>query len=193
MPKHYERVSAVERVGRTNMECLDLQVNGYQGVDFNGDEVLAEELHAACEQLKADGVAGILATIITARIDRMTARLSRLARLRREDDLVRERIWGFHVEGPFLNATPGYVGAHPAAHVLPASLDAMKRLLESGEGLVRLVTRAGAGRRSGSDTFSGRSGDYRFRRSLRSQPRPTGCGAGRRTFHVHAPWAMVAR
>ena len=44
---------------------VDLQVNGYHGLDFNGDQLSAESLNTACQQLEADGVAGILATITT--------------------------------------------------------------------------------------------------------------------------------
>jgi N-acetylglucosamine-6-phosphate deacetylase len=51
-------------------------------------------------------------------------------------------IWGFHVEGPFISAAPGYVGAHPPQHVQPANLDAMKRLVDAGRGDIRLVTLA---------------------------------------------------
>ncbi len=32
---------------------FDLQVNGYAGVDFNGDQLSAEELRVACEALRA--------------------------------------------------------------------------------------------------------------------------------------------
>ena len=53
---------------------FDLQVNGYWGVDFNSDGLTAGELHLACERLRADGVAGILATLITDDIARMAAR-----------------------------------------------------------------------------------------------------------------------
>ena len=58
------------------MRYVDLQVNGYGGVDFNSDSLTAQSLRAACELLRDDGVAGILATIITDAIDRMTARLA---------------------------------------------------------------------------------------------------------------------
>ena len=54
-------------------------------------------------------MAGILATVITDTINQMAARLARLVRFRREDPLVRQIMLGFHVEGPFINETPGYV------------------------------------------------------------------------------------
>jgi N-acetylglucosamine-6-phosphate deacetylase len=121
---------------------IDLQLNGYRGIDFNSDELSAAALHEACELLRTDGVAGVLATVITDGLDRMTARLAKIAAIRGDDPLVRELIWGVHIEGPFLNETPGYVGAHPPEHVQPASVEAMKRLLDAADGLTRIVTLA---------------------------------------------------
>lgn len=121
---------------------VDLQVNGYAGVDLNQDYLTADALHAACQRLQCDSVAGILATIITDRLETMEARLSRLATLRAADTLAREVIWGIHIEGPFINASPGYVGAHPPAAVRPAEPDVMQRLLDAACGLVRMVTLA---------------------------------------------------
>lgn len=121
---------------------FDLQVNGYAGVDFNRDGLTADALHAACAAVAADGVAGFLPTVITDDLDAMCRRLARLAELRAADDLARRLIAGLHVEGPFLNETPGYIGAHPARHAAVATEAAAGRLLEAGRGLVRLVTLA---------------------------------------------------
>jgi N-acetylglucosamine-6-phosphate deacetylase len=124
------------------MSFVDLQVNGCYGVDFNSDDLTADQLHVACERLAADSVAGILATIITDDLERMAAHLGRLARLREQDSLAQRIIWGIHVEGPFISPEPGYVGAHPRQHVRPADFDGMKRLLDAGQGQVRLLTLA---------------------------------------------------
>jgi N-acetylglucosamine-6-phosphate deacetylase len=121
---------------------FDLQLNGYKGIDFNGDDLSAAALHEACELLRADGVGGVLITIITDALDRMAARLTRIAAIRVQDEVVREVVCGVHIEGPFLNEAPGYVGAHPPEHVQPADLEPMKRLLDAAGGLTRLVTLA---------------------------------------------------
>lgn len=121
---------------------FDLQVNGYGGVDFNQDNLTPEQLHVACRRLADDGVEGVLATIITERVDVMAARLGRLAELREGDALARRLIAGLHIEGPFLNPAPGYRGAHPPDALALANLDSMARLLEAGTGLVKLVTLA---------------------------------------------------
>src|SRR3954468_20624461 len=104
---------------------IDLQVNGYGGVDFNQDHIAPEALHAACEMLRAHHVESILATIITEDIDKMCLRLSNLAGLRESDPLTRQMIAGFHIEGPFINEQPGFVGAHPLDVVRPASVEVM--------------------------------------------------------------------
>jgi N-acetylglucosamine-6-phosphate deacetylase len=121
---------------------FDLQVNGYAGVDFNSDFLTPNQLHLACEHLAEDGVGGILATIITDDIDRMCERLATLRRHREADPLARDIIAGFHIEGPFINETPGYRGAHPAEQIRPANVELMGKLLEAAGGLTRLVTLA---------------------------------------------------
>ena len=123
-------------------DYFDLQVNGYAGVDFNQDDLTAEHLNKACEKLAADGVGGVLATIITEQLPVMAHRLRRLAELREQSPLAKRVIAGLHVEGPFLNDTPGYRGAHPSDAMQPATTDAMQTLLDAGSGLVRLVTLA---------------------------------------------------
>lgn len=121
---------------------FDLQVNGYGGVDFNSDGLTPDQLHLCCEKLAQDGVAQILATIITADLDAMCGRLARIVELRERDPLARQMIPGFHIEGPFINETKGYRGAHPENAVRPADADTMRRLLDAAGGLTKLVTLA---------------------------------------------------
>lgn len=121
---------------------LDLQLNGYKGIDFNADDLSLEAMRRACAAVRADGGGRMLATIITDRLDAMAARIARLAALHAADADIRGVMAGIHVEGPFINAGAGYVGAHPAAHVIPAGPAAAGRLLDAGGGLVRIVTLA---------------------------------------------------
>jgi N-acetylglucosamine-6-phosphate deacetylase len=121
---------------------FDLQVNGYGGVDFNGDDLTADSLHAACERLQADGVAGILATFTTESLEKMERRMANLVAHRETDPLAERMIVGVHIEGPFISPTDGYRGAHPADAVRTPNTDEMKRLLDAAGGLARVVTLA---------------------------------------------------
>jgi len=121
---------------------LDLQVNGFVGVDFNGDDLSDEALHKACLGLRDDGAVGFLPTVITADLEAMCRRLTRLAKFRRSDSTAQEMMLGVHIEGPFISTVSGYVGAHPPAAVRQANLDELKRLLDAADGLTRIVTLA---------------------------------------------------
>jgi len=123
-------------------QFVDLQVNGYAGADFNGDDLSLAAMRMACSRLRADGVAGILATVITDRPTTMLDRLARIVAFRNADPLIGEVVWGIHIEGPFLNPEPGYIGAHPVDAARPADADFAKRLLEAAGGLTRLLTLA---------------------------------------------------
>ena len=121
---------------------VDLQVNGYADVDFNADELDDDRVAGVCRRLIDDGVAGILATVVTANLPVMCRRLANIVRVREADSVIAAMIWGIHIEGPFLNATPGYIGAHPAEFARDANVDSMKQLLDAAGGLARLVTLA---------------------------------------------------
>ncbi|WP_372721041.1 N-acetylglucosamine-6-phosphate deacetylase [Novipirellula sp.] len=121
---------------------IDLQVNGYAGVDFNSDELSEADLVAACTELACDGVEQTLATIITAPMDQMVSRITRIADWIESVPEIRKQIAGIHVEGPFISPVDGFVGAHPKAAVQLATADAAERLLDAGNGHVRLVTLA---------------------------------------------------
>lgn len=124
------------------MAYFDLQVNGYAGVDFCSDALTLAGCREACEALRADGIGQFLATMITDTVPRLEAKLRKLVRYREEDSLLREMIAGFHVEGPFISPVEGYVGAHPAEAVVPATVEDARRLVEAGQGHIKLITLA---------------------------------------------------
>src|SRR4051794_33224520 len=99
---------------------VDLQINGFAGVDFQQDNLKLEELLHAVEKLRAAGCTRFLLTLITDEWPAMLARVQHLRKLRSEHDELRRAIAGWHIEGPFLSAEPGFCGAHdPALMVDP--------------------------------------------------------------------------
>src|SRR5947199_10798608 len=92
---------------------IDVQVNGFAGVDFNNPDATLEELARALDTILATGVTRCLPTVITGSADDMLTCLRNLRRAQRE--LPRARaISGFHVEGPHIAPEDGPRGAHPA-------------------------------------------------------------------------------
>jgi N-acetylglucosamine-6-phosphate deacetylase len=122
--------------------CFDLQVNGYAGLDFNSQPPTLEAMEHGCQKLLDAGVTRILATVITAPVEAMRQRIQAIADALATSTLVQQVVAGIHVEGPFISPEPGYVGAHPRQHVLPADLRVCQQLCAAGQGHVRLVTLA---------------------------------------------------
>jgi N-acetylglucosamine-6-phosphate deacetylase len=97
---------------------FDVQVNGYGGVDFQQDNLSAEELISAARQLRAAGCARFLVTLITDHWPKLTSRLRHLHSLRSISAELQASIIGWHVEGPFLSTETGFHGAHNPALML---------------------------------------------------------------------------
>ena len=118
---------------------VDLQVNGFAGVDFNDPKSSVEEIGKALDAILATGVTRCLPTVITGPPAAMLASLRNL--YRSKNSLPRgHAITGFHVEGPHIGDEDGPRGAHPAAWVRPPDLDEFARWQDATQGNVRLVT-----------------------------------------------------
>jgi len=92
---------------------VDLQVNGYAGVDFNDAALDAAALDHALEAMLRHGVTCCLPTLITAPEAILAERLIALDRAVGTSRLGPRMVPGFHLEGPFLNPSPGFAGCHP--------------------------------------------------------------------------------
>ena len=124
------------------MKYFDLQVNGAFGVDFNADNLDAEAFELACKKLSESGVVGFLPTIITDSIETMCRRIKNIVCILASKPDLGQVVRGIHVEGPFLSDQSGFYGTHPPQHVMPADERTAMRLLEAGEGHIKIVTLA---------------------------------------------------
>lgn len=102
---------------------VDLQVNGFGGVDFATTD--ADGYRRAGEALLATGVTAFQPTFITAPEPDLVAALHEIP-----PDSVGPRIVGAHLEGPFLS--PERLGAHPASSRRDPDLELLERLLDAG-------------------------------------------------------------
>lgn len=111
---------------------IDLQVNGFAGVDFQADDVSLGALEKAVRELHAAGCARFFLTLISDEWPRLVSRLRRLRDLRKKSALLREGIAGWHVEGPFLSAEAGFCGAHPPEVMCDPTAGHLKELRQAG-------------------------------------------------------------
>ncbi|SEG34004.1 N-acetylglucosamine-6-phosphate deacetylase [Bosea lathyri] len=115
---------------------VDLQVNGFAGVDFNSGTVTAAEIDHAFEAMLATGVTTCLPTIITAHPHELETRLKVLDMAVAASRLGPLMCPGYHLEGPFLNPAAGYAGCHPPDAMIAADPALVDRL---EQGLARPI------------------------------------------------------
>jgi N-acetylglucosamine-6-phosphate deacetylase len=118
---------------------IDLQVNGFAGVDYNSPDAPAEEIARSIRSMFSTGVTRFFPTVITGSPEDMLGALGNLARARETipEGLAME---AFHVEGPHISPHDGPRGAHPARWVRPPDIEEFRRWQEAARGNVRLVT-----------------------------------------------------
>jgi N-acetylglucosamine-6-phosphate deacetylase len=102
---------------------VDLQVNGFGGVDFASTD--ADGYRRAGEALLATGVTAFQPTLITAPEEELLAALAEIP-----GDGIGPRVLGAHLEGPFIS--PHALGAHPASARRDPDRELLERLLAAG-------------------------------------------------------------
>jgi len=127
---------------------VDLQINGYAGIDFQQDNLTLDDLLSATRQLRAAGCATFLLTLITDEWPKLVSRLRHLRALRSQSAELQSAIAGWHIEGPFLSAEPGFCGAHDPPVMCdptPEYIRELRKLTEADPVLLTIAPeRAGA-------------------------------------------------
>lgn len=132
---------SVERAA-ASAKFFDLQVNGFAGVDFQQENLPADDLRRAMRGLRIHGTDRILLTLITDEVSRLCRKLARLEQLRERAPDWASPIAGYHLEGPWLRPEAGYCGAHNAEKMCAPTIGDFDRLFQAANGRVRLITLA---------------------------------------------------
>ena len=119
---------------------IDLQVNGFSGIDFNQPNFHGDNLVDACRNLLQTGVTVFCPTLISADYDRLARNITEIRQACEKHPLVRSMVLGIHLEGPYINSEDGPRGAHLKAYTFNPDWSKFERLLKLGQGLVRMVT-----------------------------------------------------
>ena len=118
---------------------IDLQVNGYAGVDFSAAGLTVADVRRATEALVSKGTAAYCPTVVTSSLERYEENLPVLAAAMEEPDL-RPHLLGIHLEGPFLSLDGR--GAHQASLLRKPDAALFERWLTLARGHVALLTLA---------------------------------------------------
>lgn len=119
---------------------VDLQVNGYGGREFTDPDLQPEHVLEISRGLDATGVTQYLATITTQSFERIDHSFRTIAAACETSSEVSRRIFGIHLEGPYISPHDGPRGAHPKPHCRPPDLAEFHRLQQASGGRIRLIT-----------------------------------------------------
>ncbi|MDR2706282.1 MAG: hypothetical protein LBC02_10940 [Planctomycetaceae bacterium] len=116
---------------------VDLQVNGFGGIDFNSPMLRTDEVEEACRLLYAEGVVAFLPTLVTNDFEVIES----LARtILAADDSLGATILGLHLEGPFISPHPEARGAHTATWICAPDINRIRRMQNIFQNKIKLLT-----------------------------------------------------
>jgi N-acetylglucosamine-6-phosphate deacetylase len=125
----------------THKGFVDIQVNGYLGVDFSSPALQPDDICRVTGALVEAGTVGYCATLITSPAEVYDRNLPLIAKAM-DVPGVRGHLMGIHLEGPFLSPEEGARGAHQARWMRRPDRDYFRELQDRAQGEIKMLTLA---------------------------------------------------
>ena len=146
-----DRISTITQSSNSNKKTetktfvapglIDVQINGYMGVDFSGPGLTVEDIRKATKALWKVGVTSYFPTIITSDINRIKENFAVLAEARKDPE-IGPSIPGFHLEGPYISPVAGFRGAHLEKYIKNPDWVEFQEIQKAAENGIVLITLA---------------------------------------------------
>ncbi|MBD3231002.1 MAG: hypothetical protein GF329_22675 [Candidatus Lokiarchaeota archaeon] len=119
---------------------IDLQVNGYKGIDFSNPNITLKEIIKLNKMFLKIGILGYCPTIISSPIEVYEHNLPLIYEASKYNNGA--KILGIHLEGPFINSKEGPRGVHPRKYIIPPSIDLFERYQDLSNNSIVIITLA---------------------------------------------------
>lgn len=119
---------------------VDLQINGYNGLDLNLFPLETACVHGIVRELWKEGVTSFFPTVTTNTDDRIGEAMTKIAKACGEDEITAAAVAGIHLEGPFISPEDGPRGAQKREYVKAPDWDLFQRWQEAAGGRIKIVT-----------------------------------------------------
>jgi len=120
---------------------IDIQINGFMGVDFSDQELTIYGIRKATQALWKVGITSFLPTVISNDTKSLKRSFTILANALNDKE-VKLSIPGFHLEGPFISPIQGYRGAHLEKYIRKPDWDEFSELQKVAHNGIKLITLA---------------------------------------------------
>ena len=118
---------------------IDIQINGYMGVDFAGPYLTLNEIRKATRELWKEGVTTYLPTLITNEHQALKKNFAVLAQALNDPE-VGVSIPGFHLEGPYISPVQGFRGAHLEKYIRKPDWEEFMEFQNAAKKRIKLIT-----------------------------------------------------
>lgn len=119
---------------------VDLQINGFQGIDFNNENLTVDDVHNSCQILLNNGITSFLPTIITNSDASITSLVSTISEACKSSSKTKSCIAGIHLEGPFISLEEGPKGAHSKEFIKAPNWNLFIKWQKAANGTIKIIT-----------------------------------------------------
>lgn len=141
-----DKIASVQSLGSAKADgfyvtpgFVDIQLNGFSGIDFSSPALTAQQTVKVLPSLWRTGVTTFCPTLITNSHARLLASLRVLEEARRIDADFASAVPCYHLEGPYLSPLESH-GAHDPALMRPPAWDEFTVLQMAAGGRIGMVT-----------------------------------------------------
>jgi N-acetylglucosamine-6-phosphate deacetylase len=120
---------------------IDIQINGYMGVDFSDQNLKIEDLRKATRSLRKLGITTFLPTVVPNERSHMKRSFQLLSEMLKDEEIGMS-IPGFHLEGPYISPVQGYRGAHLEKYIRQPDWEEFSEFLDAAQNRIKLITLA---------------------------------------------------
>ncbi|RPD95845.1 N-acetylglucosamine-6-phosphate deacetylase [Aureibaculum marinum] len=119
---------------------VDLQINGFNGIDFNTKGLTISEVKKVTQQLLKQGVTSYFPTVITNSDNAIESLLNIIAEACNTFPEVDDCISGIHLEGPFISLEDGPRGAHSKDFIKAPNWDLFSKWQKASGNRIKIIT-----------------------------------------------------
>lgn len=119
---------------------IDIQLNGFEGIDFNDPSSSISKLAGMPAAIARTGVTTFCPAVITASTENISGCMTNITSACKQSSGFSAAMAGIHLEGPFISPEDGPRGAHPREHVRRPDWQEFRRWQETAEGRIRIIT-----------------------------------------------------
>lgn len=120
---------------------IDIQINGYMGVDFSDQNLTVDQMKTATKALWKEGVTSFYPTVITNNQKGLKKSFLNLSDALMDDE-IGISMPGLHLEGPYISPVQGYRGAHLEKYIRQPDWNEFMELQHASINRIKLITLA---------------------------------------------------